>query len=72
MCTEPLPQFYCHIINAFSFFIRNLFLILSFLFHPTKTINAFDKFLSSSKVFRHNPDSFFLLRAQLSKMNTVL
>lgn len=55
---------------AFSFFISNLFLILYFLFHLAKTtINALDKFLSSSKVFRPNPNSFFsLLPAQLSKM----
>lgn len=49
-------------------FTSNLFLILSF--SSKITINALNKFLLSSKVVRHNPNSFFffLLPAQLSKM----
>lgn len=71
MSAYPLPQFHCCIISAFSFFIRNLFLIFYFLFHPAETINPFNKFLSSSEVFGHNLDSLFLLSAQLPKMNPV-
>lgn len=48
-------------------FTSNLFLILSF--SSKITINALDTFLLSSKVVRHNPNSFFsLFPAQLSKM----
>lgn len=71
MSAYPLPRFHCCIINAFSFFIRSLFLVFYILFHPAETINPFNKFLSSSEVFGHSLDSLFLLSAQLPTVNTV-